>query len=187
MSNNPQSNNPHFDDVCGQAALYALGKLTAEERRVFEQRLASGCPLCCAQVQDFQEVSESLTSLVAVTPPPALEARLMASIAGPKPSTDTPGRDIRMAKDAKWVDAPQPGVQFRFLHGRKTLLIKMEPGASYPSHPHAFDEHCLVLEGTIGDHSGLKLGSGDFLFMPAGSTHDPIFTDTGCTFLIAYS
>ena len=81
----------------------------------------------------------------------------------------------------------QPGIQFRFLHGRKTLLVKMEPGTTYPSHPHAFDEHCLVIDGVVADHSGMALGTGDFLFMPAGSTHGEIFTDTGCTFLIAYS
>jgi anti-sigma factor ChrR (cupin superfamily) len=63
----------------------------------------------------------------------------------------------------------------------------MDPGARLLSHEHAFDEQCLVLEGTIEDVEGTTLRAGDFLFMPKGSTHAPSHTEQGCTLLIAYT
>jgi hypothetical protein len=37
------------------------------------------------------------------------------------------------------------------------------------------------------DSSGTTAFAGDFVCMPAGSTHGEIHTETGCTFLIAYT
>ena len=44
------------------AALYALGALPAENMAQFEQRLASGCPLCSASVDDYAEVADQLAT-----------------------------------------------------------------------------------------------------------------------------
>jgi uncharacterized RmlC-like cupin family protein len=43
------------------------------------------------------------------------------------------------------------------------------------------------LEGSVTDSEGLTAYAGDFVCMPAGITHQPIHTDTGCLFLITYT
>jgi anti-sigma factor ChrR (cupin superfamily) len=78
-----------------------------------------------------------------------------------------------------------PGIEVRPLLGRKTMLVRMAPGATYPEHEHKFAEQCLVLQGSI--RSGqVTAHAGDFTYMPKGSLHPALITETGCTFLIAY-
>ena len=62
---------------------------------------------------------------------------------------------------------------------RKSLLIRMQPGARYESHEHDDDEECLVIEGDLvfGD---LVLHAGDFHFAPKGRTHPPAYSPSGC-------
>lgn len=83
--------------------------------------------------------------------------------------------------------ASVPGVEVRPLLGTKTLLVRMQPAAIYPSHEHTGAEQCYVLEGSIQDESGITATAGDFVCMAAGSTHGEIRTETGCIFLIAYT
>jgi anti-sigma factor ChrR (cupin superfamily) len=90
------------------------------------------------------------------------------------------------SNEGDWVPSPDPGVSYRFLHGRKTVLVRMDPGSSCSSHMHAFNENCLVLEGTVED-GDMKLSAGDFLYMPAGTSHTPSYSETGCLLLISYA
>jgi anti-sigma factor ChrR (cupin superfamily) len=176
------SDNRHCDEVSETAALYALGKLPEAEARIFERRLATGCSLCQAELESHQRTVELLVSaLETVTPPVSLEQRLMRSL--PEQSS---GAELLRSNEGEWVPAPDPGVSYRFLHGRKTLLVKMDPGSTNASHSHRFDENCLVLEGTVED-GDMKLSAGDFLFMPAGTSHSPSYTETGCLLLISYA
>jgi quercetin dioxygenase-like cupin family protein len=184
----------HLEEVAEAAALYVLGKLPEAEMRGFEQRLAGGCPLCTAHLESCLQTAEALVEIQAVAPPPSLKDRLMLRIeesaaAPPQPAPSTaPVVDKRIlrAQDSDWTPSPVPGVKMRYLHGKRSFLVKMEAGASLPRHDHALDEHCLMLEGSVQDNEGTTLYAGDFLFMPKGSKHDPIHTTTGCTFLIAY-
>ena len=66
------------------------------------------------------------------------------------------------------------------------MLVRMAPKTYYPGHPHHTDEHCLVLEGTLAA-DGVTAYAGDFTFMPAGSKHSPLYSETGCLLLIAYA
>ena len=176
------SDNRHCDEVSETAALYALGKLPEAEARIFERRLATGCSLCQAELESHQRTVELLVSaLETVTPPVSLEQRLMRSL--PEQSS---GAELLRSNEGEWVPAPDPGVSYRFLHGRKTLLVKMAPGSINSSHSHKFNENCLVLEGTVED-GDMKLNAGDFLFMPAGTNHSPSYTETGCLLLISYA
>jgi len=184
----------HLEEVAEAAALYTLGKLPEAEMRGFEQRIAGGCPLCQAHLESCLQTAESVIECVAVAPPPSLKERLMrqietpaAAAPAPVPAPKSPAQmRILRSHEGEWTPSPAAGVDFRFLHGRRSLLVRMQPGASLPSHPHALDEHCLVIEGTVRDDEGTTLGVGDFLFMPKGSTHATIYSDTGGVFLIAY-
>jgi anti-sigma factor ChrR (cupin superfamily) len=183
------STNRYCEEVSETAALYALGKLPQAEAQVFERRLESGCSLCQAELDSHQRTVEWLLSTTpAVAPPASLEERLMRRIMdqpSAQPASDNDAKVLR-SNEGEWVPSPDPGVSYRFLHGRKTLLVRMEPGSRNRSHAHSFNENCLVLEGTVED-GDMKLSAGDFLYMPAGTTHSTSYTETGCLLLISYA
>lgn len=62
-----------------------------------------------------------------------------------------------------------------------TILLKFEPGASYPYHNHPAGEELFVLEGTC-TIEGATLQAGDYLYTPPGFKHS-VRTETGCTLL----
>ena len=68
----------------------------------------------------------------------------------------------------------------------RTMLMRMESGASYPPHSHGADEQCMVLEGDVrcGD---LVLHAGDFQCLPANSRHEETNSVNGCLLLITAS
>jgi len=166
-------------------ALYALGALPAEDMAQFEQRVASGCPLCIAALNDYAEVADQLAlSTAFAEPAPAVRARLLERIAV---STSKEEMTLVRGTDSPWIALAAPGVEVRLLLGRKTLLVRMQPGAVFPEHEHRQMEQCYVLEGSVTDSDGVTVNAGDFICMPAGITHRPIHTATGCVFLIAYT
>lgn len=61
----------------------------------------------------------------------------------------------------------------------KTILLKFEPGASYPYHNHPAGEELFVLEGEVIIEDA-KLVAGDYLFTPPGYKH-AVKTEKGCT------
>lgn len=63
-----------------------------------------------------------------------------------------------------------------------TILLKFEPGASYPNHNHPAGEEAFVLQGEIRFGPD-QLTAGDYLYTPPGKTHS-VFSRTGCTLLL---
>ena len=177
----------HLDEVEEQAALFAIGALPPEEAMLFKQRVAAGCPLCQAELRECgQAVTALQLSVSEVAPPPDLRGRLLQRIeASASKSQMGPGIVVRPG-DTEWKPAPVPGIDVRFLLGRKTMLIRMAPKTSYPKHEHSTAEQCLVLEGSVSS-AGVTAYAGDFTYMPAGSTHEPLYTEDGCLLLIAYT
>jgi len=57
--------------------------------------------------------------------------------------------------------------------GDATVLIRMEPGCSYPSHRHNGIEEVFVLQGGYRDARG-EHRAGDYVLNPAGSAHRPV-------------
>jgi len=168
-------------------ALYALGALPAESMAQFEHRLKSGCPLCIASLDDYAEVADHLALSVAFAEPaPTVRARLLERIAASATSKQEEMTLVR-SSDSPWIALAAPGVEVRRLLGRKTLLVRMQPGAVFPEHEHRQMEQCYVLEGSVTDSDGVTANAGDFICMPAGITHRPIHTATGCVFLITYT
>jgi anti-sigma-K factor RskA len=82
-----------------QAALYALGVLTAAERSVFDEHL-EGCADCAAEVRAFLPVSSALAQGVPQhDPPPALRGRILAAA---RRTSESPRR---MSALAPWLAA----------------------------------------------------------------------------------
>jgi len=180
---------PGIGEIEEQAALFALGTLPAPEAEHFRQRLESGCPVCRGLLRE----SEETLALVALAAPPAapparLRERLLETVRagerGEAPAADE-GLIVRPG-DTPWEAQPLPGVEVRRLLEQKTMLVRMAPGAQLPAHRHRQAEQCLVLEGSV-TADGVTAFAGDFTYMPAGSLHQPLRSETGCLLLIAYS
>ena len=115
----------------------------------------------------------------------AARSKVMQAIADDGTTT------IRDDRGAGWVEL-LPGVHKKLLHadpetGTETYLLRGEPGARVPPHPHPHDEHCIVLSGEVIYGQHLRLCAGDYHFAPRGSAHPVATTDTGVTVYIQTS
>ena len=72
-------------------------------------------------------------------------------------------------------------------HDRVTMLIKMAPGTSYPSHRHGGPEECFVLEGDLSIGDAVEMHAGDFQRMGQDSVHEVQSTRGGCLLLVTSS
>ena len=123
-------------------------------------------------------------SLDPVAPAPGLKARLMTRVA--QFEQLKPAADIRR-DEGDWV-SEIPGIAMKTLYTdiakrTSTVLLRMDPGASYPAHNHHGAEQCLVLKGDIrwGD---LVYEEGDFIVMGKGTHHPEITTVHGNLLLL---
>ena len=62
-----------------------------------------------------------------------------------------------------------------------TILLKFEPGATYPYHNHPGGEEIFVLSGEV-ILENVTLSKGDYLYTPVNFKHS-VTTKTGCTML----
>jgi anti-sigma factor ChrR (cupin superfamily) len=76
-----------------------------------------------------------------------------------------------------------PGVSIHFFHvdsttGHAAVLIRMEPGASYPRHRHRGAEELFLLSGGFRDEHGEHRAPGYARFED-GSSHAPVALEGG--------
>src|SRR5437660_6402144 len=99
----------HIEEIEAQAALYALGALSADETAHFKERVDAGCPLCRTELQECRQVAAVLPfAAPEVAPPPSLRARLLDGI-GVKPATrkSSMGEGLLVrANDTDWKRLP---------------------------------------------------------------------------------
>jgi anti-sigma factor ChrR (cupin superfamily) len=60
-----------------------------------------------------------------------------------------------------------------------SCMVRLAPGASFPTHGHPIDEESVILEGSLWIGS-LLLKAGDFHVGLSGVEHDEVRTDEGC-------
>jgi quercetin dioxygenase-like cupin family protein len=195
------------------ASLHALGVLSAGEARDFEAHLAAGCPICAGEMAAFQDVlgEVSKASASAIVPPPELKSRLREKISPPvvksppevqvwkkwgerrSGASAEAARSLHVVRagEAGFEPTASPGVFAKPLHVDPdrhyvTMLVRMEPGSSYPSHVHAGAEECYVLSGDlrVGEE---VLHGGDYQCAEVGSHHGVQSTERGCLLLIISS
>lgn len=190
-----------------EAALHALGALEPAEAAALDAHLHD-CPLCRAEMASLARTAALLGGLAAeVDPPEGLRARVLETTrraATPvadlvsrmtggetRAAGDGPGFSIVRSGDGGWRDTGVPGVALRSLfvdqaNDRITMLVRMEPGASYPSHRHGGVEECYVLEGDLAG-PGFEMRSGDYQRLDGGTVHGDQFTRGGCLLFIVSS
>jgi anti-sigma factor ChrR (cupin superfamily) len=109
----------------------------------------------------------------------------------PASPASAPGLRVLRSSEGSWEPTAAPGVSVKPLHvdaARRyvTMLVRMEPGSSYPGHRHGGAEECYVLEGELRVGEDV-LGAGDFQRAEAGSEHVVQSTEKGCVLLIVSS
>ncbi len=192
------------DDARDQAALFALGSLPAAEAARMEAHLAE-CPECRAEVDALASVVGDLAlAAPGIEPPPGLRERVLARARAEKreapaaqpwkewTSTEGAGEfSLALAAQGTWDRTAFQGVETRRLFvdragDRITMLVRMAPGSSYPSHRHGGPEECYVLQGVLrsGD---LRMEAGDYKHAAEGSVDPVQSTEEGCLLLIASS
>lgn len=126
---------------------------------------------------------QALASLSLAAPPMEPPSGLWARIEGAMSAAEAripEGVAIGPLAAGKWR-ALAPGVEIKPLWGKRTFLIRCEPGAVVPPHRHRSYEHSLILEGDIEG----RWGKGDYLGNPEGP-HAAWGTRGGCLVLVQY-
>lgn len=209
---NAQDHDPSDGDCpwSGQASLDTLGLLESATHDGFHQHLSEGCSECARELESARLVTAELDQLsvqAGSAPPPGLRQRVLSI---PHEQGDDGGhpwrgwhRDparpfdeglaaVAAAKATGWEPTAHAGVAVRPLHldqprRRVTMLVRMDPGSSYPAHRHAAAEKCFVLEGDLRVGDRLHMHSGDYQVAQAGSLRPIQRTDDGCLLLITSS
>lgn len=161
------------DDL--EAAEYVLGTLDAEARRSFAVRLQREKPLR-ALVEAWERRLAPLAEAAPEQPSPALKQRVEDAIDALDSFPTLRG------DEGSWRPLV-PGVERKILHvdrekGYRSFLLRFAPGGVLPSHEHADDEECVMIEGEIFI-AGVRLTAGDWQIAPKGRTHPPITSPRG--------
>lgn len=193
------------EEARDRVALHAVGALSEREAAEVEAHLAI-CAPCRAEAASLRRAAEALYAEVPSRPaPPELREKLLARVRGaaeenrpaaqPWKTWSAPaapgGLLLLRGADGEWEKTAVDGVEVRKLYvdeaaDRVTMLVRMAPGTSYPSHRHGGAEECYVLEGDLLV-GGTTMRAGDYQRAEGGSRHGIQATETGCLLFIVSS
>jgi quercetin dioxygenase-like cupin family protein len=95
------------------------------------------------------------------------------------------------SQSVEWKPLAEPGVSGVYVkvlrfdeHTRRapTILLKFDPGATYPAHNHPGGEEIFVLEGDIALGKD-RLSAGDYLYTAPDNKHG-VRSEKGCVVLV---
>lgn len=140
-----------------------------------------------------------ISSVEGFRPPSSLRNKIISKISQgsdqPNTSTDALRRAenpdflfVRKSEESLWKKSAFEGVEYKILNrdssrNTVTLMIRMEPGAVFPAHPHGSAEDCFLVSGDLMI-AGTTMQAGDFHRAEAGSKHKKFTTSLGAEFLI---
>lgn len=130
-----------------------------------------------------EETDQFLADLDLAMPAGEPPASLWARVAGSLEGLDNGRVDVRL-EQGRWREFA-PGVTYKRLWSRNTLLLRCAPGAWVPEHEHTAFEHTVVVSGDLVIDDEVY-GPGDYQGTPAGGTHPLWTTRTGCVVLVRY-
>lgn len=184
------------EDRATTAALYAAGALPPDAAADFEALLDVGDPAALAAWSEHAPfLTAALEAVVPVAPDPATRRTLLASLTAahrveslsPATTTETT-LFVQRGTAADWLPTGLPGVEQRTLfedptRSTRTILLRMAPGASFPSHPHPGVEECYVIAGAV-EIGGVVYVAGDYMRASAGTHHESAHSPQGCLMLL---
>lgn len=132
-----------------------------------------------------------------VEPPASLRDKVLGGIRRPKTvrrpllREEVTGVHVLRAGAGDWKATEYPGIFSKLLFldkntGLITSLMKIEPGATYPSHRHSVEEQTYVIVGDL-KIGGIHLDAGDYSTAEPGTTHGIITSERGCVALVMAS
>lgn len=176
------------DHVVDELHSYTAGHLSSPEVSRVEEHLRQ-CADCRKEADELDRLNESLM----VSPGKVLEAvsgalagtkrfeHLLPRVAALFDVSVEAARDMisRIDDPASWELELHPGVHACPVDGGPnavdegafTVLLKVEPGALFPTHTHGGREQVLVLEGGYLDISGKEFWRGELDVRAEGTTH----------------
>lgn len=177
------------DDVLAE---YVLGTLDEGERRAVEASAALS-PSLRAAIDAMRELLCVVpAALPPVAPPPALWARLEASLATTSRFSAFVERVAEMLDVARgaaaamldrlddperWTPGLVPGMTLINVEGGPRVanavagFVRLEPGTAFPEHRHVGHERVLFLQGAVREDDGCELRAGDYAEQVADSRH----------------
>ena len=180
----------HGQDHSDLVFLHALQALPAEALPAAEAQIFA-CTQCRQESESLRPVINAFDSWPAdvLRPSAALWDRLALRIAA-----ETGGDPVLSSRerspDPEWSDVA-PGISCKLLStdtetNRVNMLVRLAPGAAYPSHRHDGVEELYLLYGVlIVDDTTLH--PGDYLRSDAGTVDRRVWSQTGCTCLLMTS
>lgn len=185
-------------DVRALLPLYALGALDPDEAAAVERAVA-GDPALAVELATYRDAAPALVEPVA--PPPAIKARLLASIGGgPLERFSTRmaaifdlgidrAREVLglVERPASW-DTAAPGIHLLHFAGGPACasadcgMVRLADGTTFPPHVHLGEEVSLILAGRLRDHEGRELAAGDELVQVVGTSHHITAIGGDCLF-----
>ena len=179
--------------ACDRAELvcaYAMQSLPGAEAAAIDDHLAS-CAHCRRELEQLRPIVESFVSWPTdvLRPSASLQARLarrIADEAGGEPVLP-PARQWR---EPEWQKVA-PGISVKLLANDTekhvvSMLVRLDPGASYPAHTHAGVEELHLLDGELWIDDR-KLYPGDYNYGRRGEGDERVWSETGCTCVLITS
>lgn len=178
---------------CGYGELlpeYVFGAMPRTEALALEAH-AEQCEGCTRELERLRPVVDSFTSWPTdvLRPSASLKDRLAHRIA-----LET-GREPVLPADREWKEPEweevSAGIFCKILakdseRDRVTMLVRLVPGASYPSHTHAGVEELHLLSGELWIDDRL-CRPGDYNYGAPGATDKRVYSETGCTCVLITS
>jgi anti-sigma factor ChrR (cupin superfamily) len=168
---------------------YALHALPADEGMALQAHI-DACPECQRELQSLSSVADALASWPTdvLRPSPTLRELLARRIA-----RETGGEPIVPATqwlEPEWEEVG-PGISCKLLatdqdRDRVSMLVRLAPGATYPSHSHAGVEELHLLDGELWIDDR-KLHPGDYNHAEPGTGDERVWSETGCTCVLITS
>lgn len=168
---------------------YAVQALSPDEVAAAETHIAS-CPDCQRELESLRPVLDQF----ACWPTDVLRAETLQKRLALRIAEET-GERPRLLPRRQWSEPEweqvAPGIECKLLaddaaRHRVSMLVRLQPGASYPAHTHAGVEELHLLDGELWI-DGRRLFPGDYNYGAPGAGDDRVWSKTGCTCVLITS
>lgn len=136
-------------------------------------------------VLDKEITSAIAADILPTTPAPEVSSRIKSRLMSRIKSHDY---FFQFNNENQWKQVAA-GVEICLLHkteNARSFLVRMAANTSLEGHEHSQDEESYVIEGEVW-LQGILCKAGDYHYARAGSTHEKLYTDKGCTLLVKCS
>jgi anti-sigma factor ChrR (cupin superfamily) len=184
------SPNPNRCEQSEATCAYAAQALAASDVVAAEAHIAA-CPDCQRELESLRPVVDRFVSWPTdvLRPTASLQGRLAARIAA-ESGTQPVLPPAPQWSEPEWEQVA-PGIECKLLatdteRHRVSMLVRLAPGASYPTHTHAGVEELHLLDGELWIDDR-KLVPGDYNYGAPGAVDLRVWSETGCTCVLITS